>query len=217
LTFFLRALCSLEEPVGSNLKNARLMVPKDFANLVAQADNVVVNHLPGGAAARGGGGLCLRREAAMKGKGSNGRRPWAVGVGLVALTVLVGAGAWGYYHGAKITVNTLDEVLKGNPLPADKTAQVTWKSRAGNSELQVIEMSKIKLHHHDQEDHIVYVARGQGTARLGDETRHVKAGDILNLPKGIPHSFTKEEKENLVLLVVATAGWKPLEDTKFYE
>jgi hypothetical protein len=32
---------------------------------------------------------------------------------------------------------------------------------AGHSALQVIEMSQIKLHHHDQEDHIVYVARGR--------------------------------------------------------
>jgi len=152
----------------------------------------------------------------MKRRWSNGRALWGVGAGLVALAMIVGAGAWAYGT-AKITVNTLDEVLKANPLPADKTAHVTWKSKAGNSELQVIEMSKIKFHHHDQEDHILYVARGQGTARLGDETRQVKAGDILNLPKGIPHSFAKEGKENLVLLVVATAGWKPLEDTKFYE
>ncbi|HEV8662007.1 MAG TPA: cupin domain-containing protein [Candidatus Methylomirabilis sp.] len=147
---------------------------------------------------------------------SEGRMLWGGGAGLVALALLVGAGTWAY-GGAKITVNSLDEILRGNPLPADKTAQVTWKARAGNSELQVIEMSKIKLHHHAQEDHVLYIARGQGTARLGDETRQVKAGDILNLPKGIPHSFTKEGKENLVLIVVATAGWKPLEDTKFYE
>ena len=152
----------------------------------------------------------------MKHGGRNGRTLWGVGAGLAAVALLIAAGASGSGT-AKITVNTLDEVLKGNSLPADKTAQVTWKTRAGNSELQVIEMTKIKLHHHDQEDHVVYVARGQGTARLGSETRLVKAGDILNLPKGIPHSFAKEGKENLVLLVVATAGWKPLEDTKFYE
>ena len=114
-------------------------------------------------------------------------------------------------------MNTLDEVLKGNPLPADKTAHVAWKSRAGNSELQVFEMTKVKVHHHNQEDHLVYVVRGQATARLGDETRQVKAGDILNIPKGVPHGFTKEGKENFVFLAIATAGWNPLEDTKFYE
>ena len=152
----------------------------------------------------------------MKRRRSGGRALWGVGAGLVALAMILGAGAWAYGT-AKITVNTLDEVLKGNPLPADKTAQVTWKSRASNAELHILELSKIKLHSHELEDHIVYVVRGQATARLGDETRQVKAGDILNLPKGIPHGFTKEGKENLVFLVVATAGWDGLKDIKFYE
>ncbi len=152
----------------------------------------------------------------MRRRWSNGRVLWGVGAGLVALAMLLGAGAWAYGT-AKITVNTLDEVLKGNPLPADKTAQVTWKGRAGNSELHVLELSKVKLHSHSLEDHIVYVVRGQGAARLGDESRQVKAGDILNIPKGIPHGFTKEGKENLVFLVVATAGWDGLKDIKFYE
>jgi len=152
----------------------------------------------------------------MKRRWSNGRALWGVGAGLVVVALLVGAGAWAYGT-AKITVNTLDEVLKGNPLPADKTAQVTWKSRASNAELHVLELSKIKLHSHELEDHIVYVIRGQATARLGDETRTVKAGDILNIPKRVPHSFAKEGKENLVLLVVATAGWDGLKDIKFYE
>lgn len=152
----------------------------------------------------------------MKQRWSNGRLLWGVGAGLVALAMMLGAGAWAYGT-AKITVNTLDEVLKGNPLPADKTAQVTWKGRAGNSELHVLELSKVKLHSHSLEDHIVYVVRGQGAARLGDESRQVKGGDILNIPKGVPHGFTKEGKENLIFLVVATAGWDGLKDIKFYE
>jgi hypothetical protein len=39
-------------------------------------------------------------------------------------------------------------------------------------------------------------------------------GDLLNWPRGLPHGFEKESDENLVLQIVATAGWKPLEDTK---
>lgn len=152
----------------------------------------------------------------MERKRNEGRMLWGMGAGLAALALVVGAGAWAY-GAAKITVNTLDEVLKGNPLPGDKTAQVTWKSRASNAELHVLELSKIKLHSHELEDHIVYVIRGQATARLGDETRTVKAGDILNIPKRVPHGFIKEGKENLVFLVVATAGWDGLKDIKFYE
>lgn len=141
---------------------------------------------------------------------------WGVVLGLAGLVGLVAAG--GASSQAKITVTSLDEMLKANPLPATgPTAKVVGSSKTPTTELQAIEMSKIKLHHHNQEDHIVYVARGRGSARLGDEMREVKPGDILNIPRGVPHAFTKIGEENLVLLVAATVGWKPLEDTKFYE
>ena len=64
------------------------------------------------------------------------------------------------------------------------------------------------------------MARGRGILRMGEkgqETREVKPGDLINLPGEVPHGFETQGDENRVLLVVATAGWKPLEDTKFYE
>jgi mannose-6-phosphate isomerase-like protein (cupin superfamily) len=144
---------------------------------------------------------------------------WAFAARVAALMVVATSLAWA--GEGSISVTSLEAMLKQNPLQAGgPTAKVAGSSRAGNSELQVIEMSKIKFHHHDQEDHIVYVARGRGILRMGEkgqETREVKPGDILNLPRGVPHGFEKQGEENLVLLVVATAGWKPLEDTKFYE
>ena len=141
---------------------------------------------------------------------------WGAVLGLGALLGLgVSGGAWSQ---AKITVTSLDDILRANPLPSTgPTAKVVGSSKTPTVELQVIEMSKIKLHHHEQEDHIVYVARGRAMARLGDETREVKAGDIIHIPRGVVHGFTKLGDENLVLLVTATLGWKPLEDVKFHE
>lgn len=123
----------------------------------------------------------------------------------------------------KIETANLDAVVTANPLPAGgPTAKVISSTRAGNSELQIIRMSKIRLHHHAQEDHVVYVARGSGTARVENdagqiESRPTKPGDIFNLPRGKKHAFERSGTEDLVLLVVATAGWKPLEDTVFHE
>ncbi|MCI0427959.1 MAG: cupin domain-containing protein [Nitrospiraceae bacterium] len=119
--------------------------------------------------------------------------------------------------GEKIEVFSLDQLLKGKPLPQDKTAHVIPVTKVQGAEVQVIEMSKIRLHSHKQEDHIVYIAKGQGKAKLGNETRDVKAGEIIMIPRNIPHSFDKSGTENLVLLVIATPGWKPLEDTTFYD
>lgn len=129
-------------------------------------------------------------------------------------------------HGAdgkQIETTTLDVIVAANPLPAGgPTAKVISTARAGNSELQVIRISKIRLHHHAQEDHVVYVARGNGTARLENavgqiDSRPARPGDVFNLPRGKKHAFERTGDEDLVLLVVATAGWKPLEDTVFHE
>ena len=141
-------------------------------------------------------------------------------VGIVVVLGLVGMVgiAFSQNPGRKIEVTSADEMVKKNPLgPGGPTAKVSGSIKTDTTELAVIEMSKIRLHHHELEDHIVYVARGRGMARLSDEEREVKPGDILFLPKRIPHAFTKIGDENLLLVVVSTVGWKPLEDTKYYE
>ena len=141
-------------------------------------------------------------------------------VGIVVVLGLVGMVgiAFSQNPGRKIEVTSVNEMVKKNPLgPGGPTEKVSGSIKTDTTELSVIAMSKIRLHHHELEDHIVYVARGRGMARLGDEEREVKPGDILFLPKRIPHGFTKIGDENLILVVGATVGWKPLEDTKFYE
>ena len=146
------------------------------------------------------------------------KKPVLVGLALLVSLWLAGMGA-AQMSGDKIAVTSLDEILKkvGPLTPGGPTAKVSGSIKTPTTELQVIEMSKIRLHHHEQEDHIVYVARGRAMARLAEETREVKPGDVLYLPRRVPHGFTKIGDENLVLLVIGTVGWKPLEDTKFYE
>ncbi len=140
--------------------------------------------------------------------------------GIPVMIALVGLGTAGLAQNldGRIEVTSLDEMVRKNPLiPGGPTAKVSGSTKTSTTELQVIEMSKIRLHHHELEDHILYVARGRALARLGDAEREVKPGDILTIPRRVPHGFTKIGEENLVLVVVATVGWKPLEDTKFYE
>ena len=90
--------------------------------------------------------------------------------------------------------------------------------RAGKGELQIVVASRIKLHIHDQ-DHVVFVARGSGTARIenaqgGIDTRPVKTGDIVDVPRGKKHAFERTGEENLVLLVVTTPSRTP---PKYFE
>lgn len=54
-------------------------------------------------------------------------------------------------------------------------------------------------------------------ARNARTPEEVKPGEIFNVPRRVPHGFAKIGDENLILLVIATVGWKPLEDTESYE
>jgi mannose-6-phosphate isomerase-like protein (cupin superfamily) len=113
-----------------------------------------------------------------------------------------------------IELMELDTILKTHPLPpGEPTASVVASRRAGKGELQIVLARKIPLHIHDQ-DHIVFVERGTGTARIENasgeiETRWVKPGDIVEVPRGKKHAFDKTGDEDLVLLVVTTPSRTP--------
>jgi len=121
-----------------------------------------------------------------------------------------------------IAVTSLDVIVNDNPLLPGSTAALVASIRAGGAELSVLVLSKNRLHHHQAQDHVLYVARGEGTARLESatgemETRAIKPGDILSLPRGKKHGFEKSGRENLVFLVVATPLPPDVEETTYHE
>jgi mannose-6-phosphate isomerase-like protein (cupin superfamily) len=95
-----------------------------------------------------------------------------------------------------------------------KFAPATQVSNVGILAGQV---KKIRLHTHELEDHVVYVVRGRAVARLGDEIREVGPGDLISIPKRVPHSFEQKGAEAFVILVNATPGWDPLKYTSYLE
>ena len=118
-----------------------------------------------------------------------------------------------------IEVTDLETILKTHPLPpGGPGASVVAARHAGKGELQIVVARKIPLHIHDQ-DHVVFVERGIGTARIENaageiEMRPVKPGDIVDVPRGKKHGFEKTGDENLVLLVLTTPSRTP---PKFFE
>jgi len=118
-----------------------------------------------------------------------------------------------------IEVADLDTILKTHPLPpGGPGASVVASRHAGKGELQIVVASKIPLHIHDQ-DHVVFVERGTGMARIENaageiDTRPVKPGDIVDVSRGKKHGFEKTGDENLVLLVLTTPSRTP---AKFFE
>jgi mannose-6-phosphate isomerase-like protein (cupin superfamily) len=118
-----------------------------------------------------------------------------------------------------VEIMDLDTIVKTHPLPpGGPSASVVASRRAGKGELQIVLARKIPLHIHDQ-DHVVFIERGTGTARVENaageiETHPVKPGDIVNVPRGKKHAFETTGAEDMVLLVVTTPSRTP---PKFFE
>jgi quercetin dioxygenase-like cupin family protein len=106
----------------------------------------------------------------------------------------------------RVTFTDLDTLLKEKPLePGGPSADIVASQHVEASELQVVVAKTIDLHTHEDSTHRIYVARGSGVFRFAGQSRQVKVGDILTVPKGVVHGFeTAAGSEPLVLLVVET-------------
>ena len=140
------------------------------------------------------------------------------------LAMVLLAGSAGLAASAdEIAVTNLVVIVRNEPLqPRDPTAAIVASIRAGSAELGVLVLRKNRLHHHEAQDHVLYVARGNGTARLENvtgqiETRAIRPGDILSLPRGRKHGFEKSGGEDLVFLVIATPLPPGVEETTYHE
>jgi mannose-6-phosphate isomerase-like protein (cupin superfamily) len=116
----------------------------------------------------------------------------------------------------KITVTNVDKVVTADFL-GDKPVKFAPAAQTSNVGILAGQVKTIRLHTHELEDHVVYVVRGRAAARLGDERRDVGPGDLITILKRVPHSFVQKGVEPFVILVNATPGWDPLNDTNYLE
>lgn len=141
----------------------------------------------------------------------------------IPISTAVSVATAGAEERREIAVTELDAVVRQNPLqPGGETAAMIASFPSGDNELGILMMSRNRLHHHAKQDHVLYLARGHGIARLENargaiETRAIKPGDILSLPRGRKHAFHKTGEDDLVFLVLAGPGRDDFADTTLHE
>ncbi|MEZ4722803.1 MAG: cupin domain-containing protein, partial [Flavobacteriales bacterium] len=59
-------------------------------------------------------------------------------------------------------------------------------------------------HFHKEHTEVVYVIQGNGTLVLGDQTKFIKEGDYIFIPKGTPHSVKVSGDKPMKVLSVQT-------------
>jgi len=150
--------------------------------------------------------MTLARDATIQGREGTMNRRRFMGSGMlaaIAATIAAPASAASAEESIKFT--DLDSLLKQKPLvPGGPTADIVASQGVPASELQVVVARKIDLHTHEDTTHRIYVARGRGVFRFAGQSRRVKVGDILTVPKRIVHGFEARGSEALVLLVLET-------------
>jgi uncharacterized RmlC-like cupin family protein len=73
--------------------------------------------------------------------------------------------------------------------------------------------AKTGIHHHGEQDTVVYVLEGQATVRWGDFGEHsatVGAGDFLHVPSWLPHQELNPSKEHPFRWVVVRSTPEPI-------
>ncbi|MBI3511028.1 MAG: cupin domain-containing protein [Bacteroidetes bacterium] len=71
-----------------------------------------------------------------------------------------------------------------------------------SSSFVIIVPKEVKKHLHATHSEQVYVISGEADMTVGDKNFHIKAGDIIFIPKGTPHSAMVTSKEPLKILSV---------------
>jgi quercetin dioxygenase-like cupin family protein len=65
-------------------------------------------------------------------------------------------------------------------------------------------MAYVARHKHAVQEQIYHVLSGEGLFEFGDESRVVRAHDVIFIPPGIEHSFSNTGLDNLVFLVITS-------------
>ncbi|MEM9128683.1 MAG: cupin domain-containing protein [Pseudomonadota bacterium] len=114
------------------------------------------------------------------------------------------------YHLTAAAISSLPCILNIHPVNAkarrtiSSPGDATGLTTLGINIFEVAPGDKSTEYHvHSCEDEAVYVLSGSGTARTGDDTHAIHAGDFIGYPKGGPaHEIQNTGGEPLRLLVM---------------
>ena len=97
----------------------------------------------------------------------------------------------------------LDKILVDNPLPAGENIKVTNLGRSQSASQHVVQIRDREVPHlHKLHDATVTMLRGEGYLILGKNRLNLKAGDVVHIPRGVPHYFVNRASQPTVALAV---------------
>ena len=105
----------------------------------------------------------------------------------------------------------IDEVLKGNPLPAGEKSQLIKIAEDDTISVFVVRMmpgAKLGPHYHEEHDEIEYVIRGTAQLLVNDKWVDIKPGSIHFNPMRKVHAARNNGNQPLIVLIAFTPAMK---------
>ena len=97
----------------------------------------------------------------------------------------------------------LSKYLADNPLGQDQNIKMTTLGQGQGTSHQVVQIRDREAPHmHRTHDATVLIVRGGGYIVMGGRRITLTAGDIVHIPRGMPHYYVNTELEPTAALVV---------------
>lgn len=97
----------------------------------------------------------------------------------------------------------LEQILAEHPLAPGDNIKVANLGRSASASQHVVQIRDREfLHVHKLHDATVTMLRGQGYLVLDKKRIDLKAGDIVHIPRGVPHQYVNQGGQATVALAV---------------
>jgi mannose-6-phosphate isomerase-like protein (cupin superfamily) len=112
------------------------------------------------------------------------------------------------YSRGGLSSTLIEDVLQSHPLEAAENIRVTELASATTLSHHIVQVRGAeKPYVHRAHDLTDFVHRGSGTMQVGDVEFDVKRGDIILVPREIPHAFSNRSRRPSVAIVVFTPAF----------
>jgi len=108
-----------------------------------------------------------------------------------------------WFADGRITSSAIEQALRKHPLAADQNLSLFNLGVAESVSHHLVQVRHAEpLHIHRTHDLTVWVYRGTGRMTIGTNLFNVAAGNVVYVPRAIPHRFENAGSEPAVAIVV---------------
>jgi quercetin dioxygenase-like cupin family protein len=106
-------------------------------------------------------------------------------------------------YGNELTQTDLAKVLTDNPLGANENVRLTTVGQSADGSQHIVQIRDREIPHtHNEHDGTVFMMRGHGYLVMNSRRIDLTVGDVIHIPRRVPHYYVNTASEPTVAFVV---------------